>query len=69
MNTAKWNNMNRANRKQAIQCPCEGGIQNIELEHVVSECAYMEEWVTEMIITVGEALQSTTKAAECRPTW
>ena len=26
--------MNPVDRKQAIQCPCEGGIQNIE--HVVS---------------------------------
>ena len=28
VNTAGWNSMHTAGREEAIQCPCEGGIQN-----------------------------------------
>ena len=40
MNTARWNNMNTADREEAVQCPCQGGIQNVD--HMMSgECDYM----------------------------
>ena len=35
MNTARWNSMSTADREEATQCPCQGGIQNVE--HVMSE--------------------------------
>ena len=56
MNTATWNTMGRPARGQAIQCPCEGDIQDVK--HVVTECSYMVQHMDEMKITVGETLQS-----------
>ena len=56
MNTTKWNTMDRPAREQAIQCPCEGDIQDVK--HVVTECSYMVEHMDEMKVTVGAALQS-----------
>ena len=39
MNTARWHNMNTADREEAVQCPCQGGMQNVE--HMMSgECDY-----------------------------
>ena len=57
MNTVRWQNMNTADREEAIQCPCQGGIQNVE--HMMSgECDYMVTYLDEMIDTVGSALRS-----------
>ena len=50
MNTARWNSMNTADREEATQCPCQGGMQNVE--HVVSECDYMVTYLDEMVDTV-----------------
>ena len=62
MNTARWNSMSTADREEAIQCPCECGIQNVE--HVMSECEYMVVYLDEMIDTVDYALQSEPEAAQ-----
>ena len=62
MNTARWNSMHTADREEAIQCPCEGGIQNIE--HVMSECGYMVTYLDEMIDTVSGAMQSEPEVAQ-----
>ena len=57
MNTVRWQNMSTADREEAIQCPCQGGIQNVE--HMMSgECDYMVTYLDEMIDTVGSALRS-----------
>ena len=56
MNTPKWNTTDRPAREQAIQCPCEGDIQDVK--HVATECSYMVEHMDEMKVTVGAALQS-----------
>ena len=48
--------------EEAIQCPCECGIQNVE--HVMSECEYMVVYLDEMIDTADNALQSEPKAAQ-----
>ena len=59
MGTAGWNSMDRAGREQAVQCLCECGMQNVE--HIMSNCGYMEEYVDGMIAAVGAALQSDTE--------
>ena len=56
MNSPKWNTMDRSAREQAIQCPCEGDIQDIK--HVATECSYLVENMDEMKFTVGAALQT-----------
>ena len=48
--------MSRTYREEAVQCPCECGIQNIE--HVMSPCEYMVVYLDEMIDTVDAAMQS-----------
>ena len=48
MNTARWGHMDTADREGAIQCPCQGGIQNVE--HVLTgECEYTVVYLDEMI--------------------
>ena len=64
MNTARWNAMGTANREEAVQCPCGGGMQQVE--HVMSECEYMMPHLDEMIQTVDEALQSEQEAVQSR---
>ena len=56
MNSPKWNTMDRPAREQAIQCPCEGDIQDIK--HVATECSYMVEHMDEMKVAVSAALQT-----------
>ena len=54
--------MDTADREEAIQCPCQGGIQNVE--HVLTgECEYTVVYLDEMIDTVDCALCSETEAA------
>ena len=36
MNTARWGSMNTAGRWGGVQCPCECGMENIHVEHVMS---------------------------------
>ena len=55
MNTARWNHMSTAEREKVIQCPCEGGLQNVE--HVMSECEYMVLHLDKMVDTVNRALK------------
>jgi hypothetical protein len=62
MNTARWGSMSTANREEAVQCPCEGGTQNVE--HVMSECEYMLDYLFEMVETVDSALQTEPEAAQ-----
>ena len=62
MNTARWNSMSTADREEAIQCPCECGIQNVE--HVMSECEYTVVYLDEMIDTIDCALRSEPEAAQ-----
>ena len=50
MNTARWGSMSTADREEATQCPCECGMQNVE--HVMSECDYMVDYLDEMVGTV-----------------
>ena len=64
MNTSGWDSMSTADREEATQCPCEGGMQNVE--HVMSECEYMVEHLDEMIGTVGRALQSEPEATQIK---
>ena len=64
MNTAGWGTMSRGEREAAVQCPCGGGMQNVE--HIFSECEYMEECVDEMIATVGAAMQSENEEVQKR---
>ena len=60
--------MNTADREEAIQCPCQGGIQNVE--HVLTgECEYTVVYLDEMIDTVDWALCSETEAAQSRWPW
>ena len=57
--------MNTADREEAIQCPCQCGIQNVE--HVLTgECGYVVTYIDEMIDTVDHALCSETEAAQSR---
>ena len=57
--------MDTADREEAIQCPCQGGIQNVE--HVLTgECEYTLVYLDEMIDTVDCALCSETEAAQSR---
>ena len=56
MNSPRWNTMDRPAREQAIQCPCEGDIQDIK--HVATECSYLVEHMDEVKVTVGAALQT-----------
>ena len=62
MNTTRWNSTSTIDRprEEAIQCPCECGIQNIE--HVMSDCEYMVVYLDEMIDTMSDALQSELEA-------
>ena len=62
MNTARWGNMSTADREEATQCPCECGMQNVE--HVMSECDYMVDYLDEMVGTVDDALCSEPEAAQ-----
>ena len=65
MNTARWGSMNTADREEAIQCPCQCGIQNVE--HVLTgECEYILVYLDEMIETVDCVLCSETEAAQSR---
>ena len=54
MNTARWGSMSTADREEAVQCSCECGMQSIE--HVMSECEYMVDYLFEMVDTVDSAL-------------
>ena len=56
--------MSRGEREAAVQCPCGGGMQNVE--HIFSECEYMEEYVDEMIAAVGAAMQSENEEVQRR---
>ena len=62
MNTARWGSMSTAGSEEAVQCPCEGGTQNVE--HVMSECEYMLDYLLEMVATVDSALQTEPEAAQ-----
>ena len=62
MNTARWGSMNTTVREEAIQCPCECGIHNVE--HVMSECEYMVAYLDEMVDTIDYVLQSDPIAAQ-----
>ena len=64
MNTARWNSMSTADREEATQCPCQGGMQNVE--HVVSECDYMVTYLDEMVDTVDSALRSESEAVQVK---
>jgi hypothetical protein len=65
MNTARWGNMSTADREEAIQCPCQCGIQNVE--HVLTgECDYVLVYIDEMIDSVDYALCSETEAAQSK---
>ena len=64
MNTARWNSMNTADREEATQCPCQGGMQNVE--HVVSECDYMVTYLDEMVDTVDSALRSESETVQVK---
>jgi hypothetical protein len=65
MNTARWGNMSTADREEAIQCPCQCGIQNVE--HVLTgECVYVLVYIDEMIDSVDYALCSETEAAQSK---
>ena len=52
--STRWNSMSTADREEAVQCPCECGIKNVE--HVMSECEYMVVYLDEMIDTIDYAL-------------
>ena len=55
MNTARWGHMNTADREEAVQCPCQCGIQN--MGHVLTgACEYTVVYLDEMIDTVDCAL-------------
>ena len=56
--------MGTADREEAIQCPCECGMQNIE--HVMSECEYMVDYLFEMVDTINCALQTEPEGAQRR---
>ena len=56
--------MSTADREEVTQCPCEGGMQNVE--HVMSECEYVVEHLDEMIATVGCALRSEPESAQVK---
>ena len=65
MNTARWGHMDTDDREEAIQCPCQGGIQNVE--HVLTgECDYTVIYLDEAIDTVDCALCSEAEAARSR---
>ena len=64
MNTARWGSMSTADREEATQCPCECGMQNVE--HVMSECDYMVDYLDEMVGTVDDAVCSEPEAAQNR---
>ena len=49
-NTARWGRTSTEDREEAVQCPCKCDIQNIE--HVMSECEYMIDYLDEMVDTV-----------------
>jgi hypothetical protein len=57
MNTVRWHNMSTADREEAIQCPCQGGIQNVE-HMMTGACDYTLTHLDEMIDTVSSALRS-----------
>ena len=67
MNTARWGGMSTADREEAIQCPCEGGIQNVE--HVMSECEYTVVYLDEMIDTVDYALIMSSEPEAVQSRW
>ena len=62
MNTARWGRMRTEDREEAVQCPCKRGMQNVE--HVMSECEYMIDYLDEMVDTVDYALQTEPEAAQ-----
>ena len=62
MNTARWGSMGTTDREEAVQCPCEGSTQNVE--HVMSECEYMLDYLLKMFETVNSALQTEPEAAQ-----
>ena len=51
MNTARWGSMSTTDKEEAVQCLCECGKQNIE--HVMSECEYMVDYLFVMVETVN----------------
>ena len=50
MNTARLGSTSTAAIEETIQCPCECGMQNIE--HVMSDCEYMLDYLFEMVDTI-----------------
>ena len=51
VNTARWGSMNTADREEAMQCPCQCGMQNVE-HALTGECGYVLVYLDEMIDTV-----------------
>ena len=63
MNTARWGSMNTADREEAIQCPCQCGIQNVE--HVLTgQCEYTVVYLKLLVRRSETALRTVNTAGE-----